>query len=60
MPLNCAIAFVNPMPKPDATVPSKALILSGQMIGYAEPAQATATSRKIYLTTGLDTVKRTM
>lgn len=60
IPLNCAIAFVNPMPIPEATVPSNALILSGQMIGYAEPAQATATIRKMYLTTGLETVKRTI
>lgn len=37
MPLNCAMAFVQPIPSPDATVPSSALIRSDQITGYAEP-----------------------
>ena len=60
MPLNWAIAFVKPIPIPDATVPFKARIRSGQMTGYAEPAQATATIRHMYLTTGFETVTRIM
>lgn len=45
---------------PAATVPSSARIRSGQMTGYAEPAQAVATIRARYLTTALETVIRIM
>lgn len=56
IPLNCAMAFVSPMPIPTATVPSRTRIRSGQMTGYAEPAQAVATIKARYLTVELWTV----
>lgn len=58
MPLNWAMAFVSPIPIPTATVPSSARIRSGQMTGYADPAQAVATIKARYLTTEFLTVIR--